>query len=118
MNERPCPECGRQIYGRADKRYCSDSCRNAYNNRIKADNYNLIRNINNLLARNRRVLESLNPEGKTRISRERLLRQGFDFTYFTHIYRTRAGDEYRFCYEQGYLDIGDGFYLLVRRGLE
>jgi YHS domain-containing protein len=32
-----------------------------------------------------------------------LLLQGFNFSYFTNIYRTSQGKEYYFCYEKGYI---------------
>ena len=64
--EKLCPECGDKIIGRADKKFCSDSCRNTYNNALNKDSKNLIRNINNSLRKNYRILESLNPEGKTK----------------------------------------------------
>lgn len=35
--EKNCPECGDKIIGRADKKFCSDACRNAYNNALNKD---------------------------------------------------------------------------------
>ena len=32
-----CPECGDKLKGRADKKFCSDACRNAYNNKLNSD---------------------------------------------------------------------------------
>jgi hypothetical protein len=112
---RLCPECGEKIIGRADKKFCSDQCRNTYNNRLNSDNTNTVRNINNILRRNRRILESLNKQsGKTMVTRETLLTNGFNFTYHTHTYKTQKGYTYHFCYEQGYLFLEDkSMYLLV-----
>ena len=115
MEERLCPECERPIYGRADKKFCSDACRNAWNNKQNSDYMNYMRRVNSTLRKNRRILAEANPDGKRKIKRDKLLKDGFDFEYFTHVYRTKAGDEYRFCYEQGYLDIGEGYMLLVER---
>ncbi|HRZ33187.1 MAG TPA: DUF2116 family Zn-ribbon domain-containing protein, partial [Flavobacterium sp.] len=42
-----CLECGEKIIGREDKKFCSDGCRNSYNNKINKDSTNLMRNINN-----------------------------------------------------------------------
>lgn len=110
-----CPECGEKLLGRADKKFCSDQCRNTFNNRLNSDSSNLIRNINNILRKNRRVLEELNKKGsKTIVSKETLLTSGFNFTYHTHTYTTKKGDVYFFCYEQGYLFLDDkNQYLLV-----
>lgn len=111
-----CLECGKQVVGRMDKKFCSDACRNAYNNKAKAAATNYMRNVNNTLAKNRRILKSLNPEGKVKKHRDHLLKAGFNFDYFTNTYTTKAGDVYRFCYEQGYLLLDEGFVLLVERG--
>lgn len=112
---RNCPECGDKIIGRIDKKFCSDQCRNTFNNRLNSDSNNTVRNINNILRKNRRVLEELNKQdGKTMVTREMLLTNGFNFTYFTHTYTTQKGYTYHFCYEQGYLFLEDkNVYLLV-----
>ena len=108
-----CEECGTAIIGRIDKRFCSDQCRNSFNNRLNSDITNYVRNVNNALRKNRRILLALNPEGKARISRDKLLARGFDFRYYTSTYRTKEGSQYFYCYEQGYLPIEKDYYLLV-----
>jgi len=113
--EKKCLECGTVILGRADKKFCSDYCRNAYNNRKNKAANNLIRNINNRLKKNWRILEKFNPENKTKVHKSKLLDAGFDFNYFTSLYTTQKGSVYHFVYNQGYLDIGHDFYMLVKR---
>ncbi len=113
--KKKCIECGDSFSGRADKKFCSDQCRNAYNNRLNSDSNNFIRNINNILRKNRRILAALNPKGKTKIHREKLLEQGFKFSYFTNTYTTKAGKTYHYCYDQGYLPLENDFYFLVVR---
>ena len=115
MEDRTCIECGRSFQGRSDKKFCTDACRNHFNNKQNADQMNYIRSVNNTLRKNRRILEKLNPECKSKIHRDQLLRHGFHFEYYTNTYLTKAGDEYKFCYEQGFKDIGNGFYLIVKR---
>lgn len=110
-----CPECGDKIIGRADKKFCSDACRNSYNNRINKDSKNLVRNVNNKLRKNYRILEELNPEEKTRTLKSKLMDSGFDFNYFTSIYNTKAGTTYYFVYDQGYLPLEGDYYALVKR---
>ena len=117
--EKLCPECGGKIIGRADKKFCSDSCRNSFNNKFNKDSKNLVRNINNRLRKNYRILEALNPEGKTKTSKTKLTTAGFDFNYFTSIYTTKAGTVYYFVYDQGYLPLDRGeYYALVKRKTE
>ena len=110
-----CLECGEKIVGRTDKKFCSDACRNSYNNTVNKDSKNLMRNTNNWLRKNYRILEALNPEQKTKVSRAKLIEKGFDFKYFTSIYTTKVGTEYYFVYDQGYLPLEGDFYALVKR---
>ncbi|MBR9913427.1 MAG: hypothetical protein GYB32_01160 [Algicola sp.] len=114
-SQRTCPECGEKIVGRIDKKYCSDACRNTYNNALNKDIKNLIRNTHNRLRKNYRILEELNPNQKKKTSRERMMGKGFDFNYFTSIYTTKTGNQYFFVYDQGYLALEDDYYALVKR---
>ena len=117
--DKTCPECGTKIIGRADKKFCSDACRNSHNNNLNKDSNNLVRNINNRLRKNYRILEKINPDEKTKVSKQRLDNAGFDFNLFTSIYTTKAGAVYYFVYDQGYLEINDGeYYAVVKRKLK
>mgnify|MGYP000553022117 FL=1 len=115
-----CLACSKQVRGRSDKKFCDDLCRNHYNNRLKAAGNNTVRNINHALAKNRRILESMIAEGEemARTSKEALLQQGFRFRYFTHRQTGKNGTRYSFCYDYGYLPLGDDEYLLVREAAE
>jgi hypothetical protein len=113
--ERLCLECGAKLLGRVDKKFCDDACRNSYNNRNNKDTKNLIRNTNNWLRKNYRILEQLNPEQKTKVSRAKLIEKGFDFNYFTSIYTTKTGNVYYFVYDQGYLPLEGDYFALVKR---
>ncbi len=113
-----CLECGEKIVGREDKKFCSDTCRNAYNNKINKDSNNFMRNVNNRLRRNYRILSELNTDGKTKISRSKLMAQGFNFDYFTNILQTKPGTVYHFVYDQGYMELENDFFLLISRTAE
>ncbi len=76
MDKPTCLECGYEITGRSDKKFCSDQCRNTYNNRLKQDANNFVRNVNAILRKNRRILEDLNPTGKTKVPFQKLTGQG------------------------------------------
>jgi len=110
-----CPECNEPIVGRIDKKFCSDQCRNSYNNRENRKMTNYIRNVNTKLQKNRRVLDDFVPDEKATVHKEMLLKKGFDFNFFTNIYTTKTGKVYYFCYEMGYLPIENDFYAIVRR---
>ena len=112
-----CLTCGKPLKGRADKRFCDDYCRNSYNNQLKSASNNLVRNINNALGKNRRILESLLAGGEetAKANKEKLQRLGFQFKYFTHTYVTKAGKIYLYCYDYGYLPLENDWYLIVKR---
>jgi hypothetical protein len=110
-----CINCDASIIGRSDKKFCCDQCRNSFNNKIKRQNEKLILDINKTLRRNRKILQQFNPEGKTTIRTEYLLKLGFDFRYFTHTYTTKNNNEYRFCYEYGYFNIDEEKTLIVNQ---
>ena len=112
---RSCLECGEKILGREDKKFCSDGCRNAYNNKMNKDSNNLMRNVNNKLRKNYRILTELNPEGKAKASKTKLLSKGFDFEFFTSIYTTKTGNTYFFLYDHGYMAIENEHYVLVKK---
>lgn len=113
QQERLCVECGTPFRGRIDKKFCADPCRIAFNNRLNSDDISYVRNINNILRKNRRILISMNPTGKNKVSQEKLIAKGFDFNHFTSTYKTREGALYYYCYEHGYLPIEKNHYLLV-----
>ena len=117
-DSRACLQCRKTVKGRIDKKFCDDYCRNAYNNRQNADTNNYVRNINNALRKNRRILESvIKPsEELGKCPRLRLAEQGFDFRYHTHQYLNKKGQTYHFCYEYGYLPLEGDWVLVVKRG--
>jgi hypothetical protein len=113
--KKKCLECEAEIYGRADKRFCSSDCRATYYNRSHQETTNFMRNVNNILRKNRKILQGFNPDGKGRIHKDKLSAEGFKFGYFTNVYTTKSGKTYYFCYEQGYLPIENDWYALVVR---
>jgi hypothetical protein len=67
------------------------------------------------LRKNRRILAQLNPNGKKTVDGITLAEQGFNFHYFTNIYRTQKGSQYYFCYDFGYLKMDNDQYMLVQK---
>ena len=118
-DKKTCLACDKVLHGRADKKFCNDYCRNAYNNALKSANAPVIRNINNTLLKNRRILETLlGEEEMKKANKERLTQQGFQFKYATHTYTNKKGDVYVFCYEYGYLPLENDWFLIVKRKQE
>ncbi|RZK09992.1 MAG: hypothetical protein EOO46_12125 [Flavobacterium sp.] len=113
--EKTCLECNDKIVGREDKKFCSDGCRNAYNNKMNKDSTNYMRNINNKLRKNYRILTELNLDGKTKTTRTKLVSKGFDFEFFTNVLNTKTGNVYYFLYDQGYMALENDYYILVKK---
>ena len=113
MSDRTCQACGTKVIGRMDKKFCSDQCRTDYYNKAASEEHHVIRKINSILRKNRRILVGLNQRGKTKVEHKKLVENGFNFDYSTSFYVTKKGTQYFYCYDQGYLKIDDDRYLLV-----
>lgn len=112
---RTCAECGARINGRQDKKFCADHCRAAYNNRLNSDCTSYMRNVNNILRKNRRILATLYSSGSIKVAFSRLLECGFQFGYFTSVDHPIEGVVYHYCYEHGYRPLEKGYCQLVVR---
>lgn len=112
-----CLYCGNELKGRSDKKFCDNNCRNSFNNQKNSDINKTMRNINNRLRKNRRILNDLIPvkEDMIKVHRDKLVQEGFNFTYLTHIYTTQKGKNYHFVYDLGYLELDDNWFLIVKR---
>jgi len=112
---RHCSECGQRIAGRADKKFCNDQCRTAWHNKMHTGEYIHMKNINNILKRNRRILAELTANGRKEIRSVALSKLGFQFDYFTSTQKDRNGYLSHFCYDMGYMPVSNGVYLLKSR---
>lgn len=117
MNPKKCLECNEKIIGREDKKFCGDGCRNAFNYKNNRVQSNLVRNINNRLQRNYKILCEINRNGKVKTTREQLNVKGFDFNLMTNIRQTTKGNTYIFLYDQGYTEIEKERYLVIKKQL-
>jgi len=110
-----CLECGDELFGRIDKKFCSDQCRSAYNNKQQMVSSAYLRKVNKILKNNRRILVKLVPKDKAKASKEKLLEKGFNFDYHTNTFKTKDGRVYYYCYDYGYVSIGNNWYALVKK---
>lgn len=92
-------------------------CRNSYNNRQNSDANSYVRNINNILRKNRRIIEDLIPKDNEvyKTTKNKMIEKGYHFGYHTNTHITQKGDTYYFCYECGFLPLENDYYLLVKR---
>jgi hypothetical protein len=118
METPKCPECGEVIKGRIDKKFCSDLCRNSFNNKLNSDTNNYVRNINNSLRKNRRILSELLKGDTITLPKQKLIDKGFNFKFYTNQTITKTNKVYFFCYEFGYLYLENNLVLIVKREKE
>ena len=111
--QKKCLLCHIGFFGRADKKFCSDHCRNAFHNENNISNNNYLKSVNSILKKNRKILEHLCPSGKTKVAKNKMLTLNFNFNYFTNIYKTSTGNKYFFCYEYGYLILENDIIMIV-----
>jgi predicted nucleic acid-binding Zn ribbon protein len=99
-----CAECGKEIEGRTDKKFCSHYCKSNYHYvRNRGKENNRYKDIDLQLKLNRRILKEYNKGGKVTVRKSVLLTTGFNPKYFTHYWKNSKGQVYLFCYEYGYL---------------
>jgi len=115
MKQKICQNCGAELVGRADKKFCNDQCRNEHNNSQNRDVTNYIRNVNNQLRRNRKAIVELFKGPKTKIHKDQLMLKGYNFQYATNTFVNKTGGKYTFCYDMGLLDLGNDFFMIVKR---
>ena len=113
-----CIECGNSISrgSRPDKRFCSDKCKNDYHNAIKVANAREMRQILATLKRNRAILKTiLGDKPEIIVSRELLLKKGFEFDYHTHhVISQYKQYEFIFSFNYGYRVVDKDLYKVVK----
>lgn len=108
LSIKTCLQCEKPIVGRADKVFCDAQCRNAYHNRIKHSSEQFIKMTNSAIRKNRRILKTLAPVGKSIVRREILESMGFDFGHFSGLYHSN-----KYVY---YMNYDYGFRALYDNG--
>lgn len=97
-----CLECGDNIaYGRKDKKFCSDECKNRHHNSLARMSKNAKRKVLTLLERNYNVLDQLVREGVEAIWISDAVALGFSPGYSTS-YRKKGRREHYHCFDISY----------------
>lgn len=118
METKECKECGSQIRGRIDKKFCSDACRSNFHNKTNLTSLKSIRYIDTQLKRNRKILMDCFTEIDTvhsQIELRKILKKGFVFDFHTHVEKMPNGSEYQFCYEFGYAQLNEHQIHLIKQ---
>jgi hypothetical protein len=113
--EKTCEHCGKPLFGRTDKRFCNDTCRNTFN-RIKTEKEKLQANENipeifRIIKKNYEILRSYDaPHQKDSFiwleDKTELLKQGYNDKFYTNSYAEPSGPTWHCCFEIG-VSIGD-----------
>lgn len=115
MSVKKCLDCGEVLKGRSDKKFCSDQCRNDYNNSINKEANSLVRNVHAVLKRNRKILCDLYESGKRKLHRDALLVSEYNMNFFTHSIESEENDIItRYCYEYGFKEMDSEYLELVK----
>lgn len=100
--EGTCLECGNVLYGRTDKKFCDESCRNRYHTRRHAESTRMKRRVIAALDGNYRILTEVLSSGKDSAELSELEAAGFKPGVISGHTKYRGHDEYR-CYEIRYV---------------
>jgi hypothetical protein len=104
-----CLNCDADISsGRWDKKYCNAKCKANYHNKQQRDKEQSVREITGIIRNNWKILKMLNPSGHTTIRKSYLIEHGYNFNYFTNIYKTSKGKVYYFCFDMGFSEVEKG----------
>lgn len=93
-----CMQCGQRLFGRRDKKFCNDFCRNTFNNQLNKENIEVIRITNNKLKKNHKILRNLVETSKLNLTRTELELLGFDLNLVTS-FDMDGGKIYRKVYD-------------------
>ncbi|GAB1449856.1 MAG: hypothetical protein L6Q78_12210 [Bacteroidia bacterium] len=110
-----CLNCHNPIKGRADKKFCDDSCRSSHFHKQTQDELFLYKRIHSILRKNRRILMQLfSPDSsKGSVPKTELQEQGFHFDYHTQEIRKGKNCLYA-CYDYAYQEINEREVVLLK----
>lgn len=98
-----CLACGEQIrYGRTDKKYCCERCRNRHHNSMMKDSRAFRRRTLSILSRNYNILEEFAKSGIRSVDISDLLQRGFVPGVVTSYRKVRKHDVYC-CFDIKYI---------------
>lgn len=99
---RTCLECGREVYGRTDKKFCSDGCKNRFHNRRHNEEKKIIERTLNALYRNHEYLGNLLRTGINAIDIDIAKLSGFEPEIITGWRKTRSKHSECRCFDIKY----------------
>ena len=85
-----CLTCNKPLTGRKDKKFCDAHCRAEYHHRHKTYGELYIASSQSMTRHNRRILKTLCPKGKATVRKEILDSMGYDYRYFSGLYKSKS----------------------------
>ena len=88
-----CPQCGGQIIGRSDRRFCASQCKNAWHYAKTKEKDRIFDTVDRVLHKNRDILKRFYQYSQeTRyVPMNRFLSRGFDLNYYHRIIMNQNG---------------------------
>lgn len=109
-----CLECGDRIrYGRSDKRFCCEDCRNKYNNALAKSGRMTRRKVLSHLSKNYDILENLLKSGVESVDMMDLVAMGFAPAFVTSFKKLRSRYEFG-CFDIKYIMTADRIYSISK----
>ena len=97
-----CLECGDRIeYGRIDRKFCCEKCKNSYNNRKTRTSRNFRLKVHHSLEKNYEILNQLVRSEVNAIPLSELTMLGFNIDFMTSYHKNRGHHEC-WCYDIRY----------------
>ena len=114
-----CLNCEKDLgFGRPDRKFCGDACRHDHHNKEKSVDHAETKRVHAILKKNHKILKRmLGYEKGIIISRDELLRAGYNFLYHTRTHQTSQGF-YEYCYNYGFRHEKDDKYLVLMSALD
>jgi len=112
-----CKICKKEVEGRADKKFCSATCKNYYHIHLRHASKQAAIRINEYLKRNHGILLELLDKNKTQIKvcRNVLEDKKFRYKYHTHTHLNSQGKTFHYIYDLGWMSFSDDEILIIRQ---
>lgn len=114
-SNRFCLNCGLPVFGRTDKKYCDDHCRNEFHNGQAATNARITRSAHRNLRRNYEILSGVLEAGVCEVAKDELLVYGFNSRSMTEMELREDGTMLYGVYDIHYFEKANRMIELYRK---
>lgn len=108
-----CLECGAIFYGRSNRKFCCDACKNKYHNRQSQDIRNRKLRVKTVLEKNYKILSGLLQENRLSVDLAELSLLGYNPEFVT-TFRKTAGRTWCSCYDIMFMISSERIYNIHR----